>query len=56
MQTTYGMGPTTSLEVIFKYSPYKTEDALFSMFSQLNPKGGTSIVIYGLKYVEVETK
>lgn len=50
MQSTYGIGNASSLDMILKYSPFRTEEQLFAMFEKINAIGGTRIVLYNIKY------
>ena len=37
------------MELLYKYSPFKTRDQLLSQFDKITDKSGTLICIYNLK-------
>uniref|UniRef100_A0AAY4A3L7 CW-type domain-containing protein n=1 Tax=Denticeps clupeoides TaxID=299321 RepID=A0AAY4A3L7_9TELE len=39
-------------ELIYKYSPFKTEEELFQQFNKIEGKSGTLVVIYNLKLMD----
>jgi hypothetical protein len=39
------------LELIYKYSPYKTKLQLMQQFENINQKSGTLVVIYNLNLI-----